>query len=155
MAANGFNVPFSAVALSSGVAKTVVGVKAPANQAVKVLGIRLTFDGGTSTEQPVLCEYGTCTFATNPPGTNSTTVAGQKRDPGRQETVQTAAAKNWTAEPTVITQFDAMYVPGYNGGQQEYIPFDKPVIVPGGAGFVCRLTAQAARNCSGALVCEE
>src|SRR5437867_1463260 len=64
-------VPFSAVSNTS-TAKTNVGAKSPANQALRVWGINIGFDGTTSTNGPALVEVGTCTFATNSPGTAST-----------------------------------------------------------------------------------
>lgn len=155
MAALGADVPFSAVALTASTAQTVVGIKAPTNQAVKVTEIKITFDGATSTAVPALVEIGTCTFGANAPGTSSSSVTPKKRDGGRQETVQTTAAKTWTSEPTTITVVDQMYEGQFNGLYHYIVPLASPIIVPGGGGFVVRITPSANVNCSGKLSFEE
>lgn len=149
------DVPFSAVALTGTTARTVVGVKAATNQAVKIVGIKLSFDGSTSTATPVLVEMARCTFATNGPGTASTSATPVKRDSGRGETIQATAATAWTSEPTVITVAEAQYVGAYNGLYDMPISWDRPFILPGGQGFVLRLTAPANVNASGTLIFEE
>jgi hypothetical protein len=55
------------------------------------------------------------TFATNGPGTNSTTVTPAKRDTGRAETVQGTHAKTWTVEPTVLTLQRPLDIGQFNG----------------------------------------
>src|SRR5437763_1632422 len=61
-----FGVPFATVSTSQ-TAKTVAGVQCPAQQAVKVVGFNIGFDGTSSTQGPAIVEIGHCTFATNPP----------------------------------------------------------------------------------------
>lgn len=109
------DVPFATVALTASTAQTIVGVKAPTNQVVKVLEAAVGFDGANSANAPSVIDYGNCTFATNGPGTNSTSVTPTKRDSGRGETIQSTAAKHWTTEPTVITVNRNMDVGQFNG----------------------------------------
>lgn len=108
-------VPWLTVALSASVAKTVAGLKAPANQCVKILEVSCSHDGATSSNAPDITEFARCTFSTNSPGTNSTSVTIGKKDPGRDETVQTTAGHTWTVEPQAITNFRAINLAQYNG----------------------------------------
>jgi hypothetical protein len=89
------------VALVTATAKTVLGVNAPAQFGADLRGIEISFDGITNTDKPVLVEVCQCTFATNPPGTNSTS-ATVVQIYGRAITPGFVAAYNWTAEPTVL-----------------------------------------------------
>jgi hypothetical protein len=63
-----------AVALSAATARSILGVKGNAAFGVDWLGYRIGFDGVTASAVPVLVELCYCTFATNSPGTNSTSV---------------------------------------------------------------------------------
>ena len=64
-----------AVALSPATAKTVLGVKGHANFGVDIQGFWISTDGLTSSNAVVLVEFCYCAFATNSPGTNSTSVS--------------------------------------------------------------------------------
>lgn len=156
MACLQFGVPFTLVANTS-TAKTNVGVKTPAQQAVKALGLKIGFDGTTSTTGPAIVEFGTCTFATNAPGTNSTSVTPGALDSGRPETIQSTAGKNWTTEPTVITITDTFNVQTYMGSGIQFFPLTMNNIAKGGNGFVVRVTLPSgvSANASGCLLCEE
>lgn len=155
MAHNKIDVPFSTVALTATVSKSTVGSKAANNICVKLTEIAVSFDGATSSNAPVVCEQMQSTFATNGPGTNSTTVTPSKRDTGRAETVQSTHAKNWTAEPTVLTLQRSIDIGQFNGAMHNIYTFDSPFIVIGGQGFVHRLTSPNNVNTSGFLTGEE
>ena len=86
------------VALAAGVAKSVIGIRGNAAFGVDWLGYRIGFDGVTAANVPVLLELCYCTFATNPPGTNSTSTTIDTIY-GRVVTSGLTAAKNWTVEP--------------------------------------------------------
>lgn len=146
---------FSAVACTATTAKTVAGVQAAANQAIKILELAISLDGATSTNTPALIEFGRCTFGANAPGTNSTTVTLIKRDTGRGETIQTVGGKTWTVEPTTITVMEAAYVGQFNGLYHYILPFASPIVVPGGQGFVIRVTSPNNVNVSGHITIEE
>jgi len=128
------------VALVTPTAKTILGVLAPAQFGVDLRGFEISFDGITTTDKPVLVEICTATFATNGPGTNSTSNTVNQVY-GRTITAGFTSAYNWTAEPTVlavIKQF--MLTP--NGGTYDYDwplgeTFDNAVSV----GFAIRCTA--------------
>ena len=155
MAGLEFSVPGIQIACTDTVA-TKLGVKAPANQCLKVVGFWWSFDGSDSTKGPGLIEVGNCTFATNSPGTNSTSVTPYTTN-GRTETIQATAGKTWTAEPTVITIPRPITLPTYMGSAMAFLPFARPILVPGGTGLVLRITLPSGVtvNFTGALDCEE
>jgi hypothetical protein len=127
----------------------------PTHQRGKIHEIAVTFDGSNAGNASALVEFCRATFATNGPGTNSTSVTPGKRNPGDAETIQSTAAKNWTTEPTVLTAQQTLYVPQFNGVYHLIVPFTVPFKVIGGQGFVIRITASANVNCSGHITVEE
>jgi hypothetical protein len=90
------------VALSAGVAKTVLGAKAGASVGLDLQGFEIDFDGVTASAESVLVEVCYCTFATNSPGTASTGGA-ERQTYGRVTTADWTAGFAWTTEPTVVT----------------------------------------------------
>lgn len=146
MAKAGYSAPAAAtVALAAATAKSVIGVAAPAQFGVDLVKYRLGFDGATSTAVPVQVEICYATFATNGPGTNSTSITPQQVY-GRSITAGFTAAANWTAEPTVLTVIDAFSVAAFNGLVIYDAPFGSSVDSAVSNGFVIRLTAPAIVN---------
>jgi hypothetical protein len=86
---------------AAGTAKSILGVAGNANFGIILKEIWLDFDGVTSSNNTVKIAVARCTFATNAPGTNSTSVT-VKQSYGRQAGTGLTAAKAWTTEPTVI-----------------------------------------------------
>jgi hypothetical protein len=86
---------------AAGTTKSILGIAGNANFGIVLKELWFDFDGVTSTNNPVKLAIARCTFATNAPGTNSTSVT-VKQSYGRQAGTGFAAGKNWTAEPTVI-----------------------------------------------------
>lgn len=151
MAKAGYTAPAAtAVALTAATAKSVIGVAAPAQFGVDLIKFRLGFDGATSTATPARIELCQATFATNGPGTNSTTITPVQIY-GRSITTGFTAASNWTAEPTVLTVMDTWQQSVYGG----LVVYDFPApATPDSAvstGFVIRVTAPAAVNCTPTL----
>lgn len=130
------------VPLAAGVAKTVLGVKSNAAFGVDLRKIAVGFDGITASAVPVLVELVYCTFATNAPGTNSTSRTPAQAY-GRVVASGVTAASNWTAEPTVITVLK-QYLLTPNGGLviEEFAP-DHGFDCAAGEGFAIRCTAPA------------
>jgi hypothetical protein len=157
MAANKFDVPFRTVALTAAVAKTVVGVKASTNVALELIEACASFDGATSSNAPAVVDFNRCTFATNSPGTNSTslTLGNTKRDPGRAETIQATGAHTWSAEPTVLTAQHSKDIGQFNGLYHYINPFSAPHIIVGGQGFVITCSSPNNVNATGHLTCVE
>lgn len=141
MAYNQFDVPGSTVALTASTAQSVVGIKAATNVCIQLTALSMSFDGATSSNAPAVCEFMQSTFATNAPGTNSTSVTPSKRDTGRAETIQATAAKHWTTEPTVLTLQQTVDVGQFNGVYTLLYPFASPFIIIGGQGEVLRITS--------------
>lgn len=102
------------VAVAAAASTVVFGVKADAGHAIDLLHLGFSIDQATptATDKAVLVEFCAITFATNPPGTNSTAITvDQRGGPRIAETF--SAGKNWTAAPTVITVLDPLDVDPY------------------------------------------
>jgi hypothetical protein len=136
-----------AVALSAATARSILGVKGNAAFGVDWLGYRIGFDGVTASAVPVLVELCYCTFATNSPGTNSTSVTVDTLY-GRAIANGFTAASSWTAgnEPTVITPFDEFLLTPNGGVIVKDFPRDRTPDSAVAEGFVIRLTAPATVN---------
>jgi hypothetical protein len=158
-----FGVPFggTSVVSTSTSSRTVAGVKARSNQAVRLWGFDVGFDGTTSTNPPGIVEIQQNTFAANAPGTNSNSVTGQVIDFGRPETVQATAAKAWTTEPTAITTVEVFFIPSYMGSGIVFTPLTKPFVLAGATGpsggsmRVTQSSGGGSPNVAGTLKCEE
>lgn len=134
-----------AVALTAATAKSVLGVRAHANSALLLKKVRYAFDGTSATAVPVLVEVCYATFASNAPGTNSTSVT-PAQVAGRTTTAGFTAAKNWTTEPTVLTVLDEILVTPYSGTVFYDFPLGDEYDTALNEGFVLRCTAPAGVN---------
>lgn len=103
MAKAGYSAPAAAgVALAAATAKTVIGVQSPAQFGCDLQGFSLAFDGVTASAVAGVVELCRATFATNAPGTASTSITVQQ-EYGPTITAGFTAASAWTTEPTVLT----------------------------------------------------
>jgi hypothetical protein len=135
----------AAVALVAATAKSILGVNAPAQFGVDLTKYRVSFDGVTASAVPVLVELCYSTFATNAPGTASTSRTVQQVY-GRSITAGFVAASAWTSEPTVLTVLDQWTLTP-NGGLVIYdIPLGTTPDSAVSNGFVIRCTAPAGVN---------
>lgn len=130
----------AAVALAAaGTAKTIFGVKGDAGHGVDLLKWWVSLDGATAAEKPVLVELCELTWATNPPGTGSTVVTvDQAAGPTLAETF--SAARNWTAEPTVLTPLESFDLDPYKGFYSYDFPLGDSPDSLAGEGFCVRMT---------------
>lgn len=133
-----------AVALGAGTAKTILGVKAGASFGISLRRVTVTFDGVTSTAVPVVVEVCSATFATQPPGTASTSVT-PAQEYGRVLTHGVTAAKAWSTEPTALLPLSELLVPPTSGIDIFY-PFGQEFDSALGEGFAIRVTAPAVVN---------
>lgn len=133
-----------AVALAAATAKTILGIRAGASFALLLDEVFVGFDGTSGSAVPVLVEIGTCTFATNAPGTASTTVTPTQGG-GRVLTHGMTAAKNWTTEPTVIAVLEEFLLHAQTG-ERRPIVLAKEYDTALNDGFVIRCTAPAGVN---------
>jgi len=128
------------VSLTAATAKTILGVNAPAQFGVDLRGLEISFDGVTTTDKPVLVEVCACTFATNAPGTASTSNTIQQIY-GRAITAGFVGAYNWTTEPTVIAVLKTLRLTP-NGGTYDYDwPLGETLDNDVSKGFAIRCTA--------------
>jgi hypothetical protein len=136
-----------AIALTAATAKTILGAKAHANSGLVLKKVKVGFDGVSPTAVPVLVEVCYCTWATNSPGTNSTSVTPAQKN-GRVLTAGFTMGKTWTAgnEPTVLTVLDEILLPAFMGSAMYDIPLGDEYDCALGEGFAIRLTAPAAVN---------
>lgn len=134
-----------AVALTAATTKSVIGWKAHTNSGLLLMDYEIGFDGVTSSNVPVLVELCYATWATNSPGTNSTSVTATQRA-GRVLTVGATAGKTWTTEPTVLTVIrEKLLTP--NGGLVIYdYPLGKEPDCNLAEGFLLRCTAPTGVN---------
>ena len=107
------------VALAAATTKSILGVKAHANFGLDLLNFAIhALASGTSAPgfEPILVELCYATFATQSPGTASTSVT-PVQEYGRTIAVGSTAARNWTTEPTVLTVIDEFMVHPQTGWQ--------------------------------------
>jgi hypothetical protein len=135
----------AAVALTGGAAKSVLGVLSGATFGLDLQAFKVSFDGVTASAVPALVEVCYCTFATNPPGTASTTVTPLQAY-GRLIAHGTTAARNWTTEPTVLTVLDEFLLTPNGGLIDEWVPLGQTPDSAEGDGFALRLNAPANVN---------
>jgi hypothetical protein len=120
---------------------TAIGIQAGADFGLALKKIHIGFNGVTAANPPITVRLFSATYATNPPGTNSTSSTPI------QVNGRTLAATNmlggtlWTAEPTVKTYIDSWPLTP-NGGTVLYdLPLgDEPDTPALGSGFGIELT---------------
>lgn len=132
----------AAVTLGAGTAKSVLGVRAGASFGLDLKKLRVSFAGVTATAVPVLVELCYATFATNAPGTASTSVTPAQAY-GRTIAHGVTAARNWTTEPTVLTVLDEWLLTPAGGLAVYDIPLGDTPDSAVSEGFVLRLNAPA------------
>ena len=130
------------VSLTASTAKSVLGIKSGSAFGLDLKKIWWGFTGTTPTDGTVLCELCYCTFATNSPGTNSTSLTTSPAQAyGRAITHGVTAARNWTAEPTVLTVLAEIPLTPAGGLLLYDSPLgDSPDCAPD-QGFVLRFTS--------------
>lgn len=87
------------VALSAATAKTILSVINAASGLIRITELSVSFDGVTATAEPVTVELCSSTQATAGTTTGHTPI----QSGGPTRAVQATAARNYTAEPTVLT----------------------------------------------------
>lgn len=146
MSAVGYSaVTGGAVALSAATAKSILGVKAHANSGIQVKGFTVEFDGVTASAVPVLVELCYSTWATNSPGTNSTSVTPAQTY-GRALTAGFTAGKTWTTEPTTLTVIKELLLAADKGVIAFQFPLGQEPDSALAEGFVIRCNAPATVN---------
>lgn len=134
-----------AVALVAATAKTVIGIKANAAFGIDLKKFHFGFDGVTGSAVPVFWELCYCTWATNAPGTNSTSTTPTQVG-GRVMTHGVTSGKTWTTEPTTLTVIKADLITPAGGILLYDYPLGDTPDCALSEGFALRLTAPAAVN---------
>lgn len=134
-----------AVALTAATAKSVIGVKAHANSGLQLKSFEISFDGVTASAVVVYVEICYATWATNGPGTNSTSTT-PKQSYGRLLTAGFTSGKTWTTEPTTLTTLKVFDLAPDKGLIAYQWPLGQEPDCALAEGFVIRCTAPAAVN---------
>ena len=139
------------IALTAATAKTILNVINAANGLIRITEMAVSFDGVSSTAEPVTVELCSSTQATAGTSTSHTIV--QTRGPTR--TVQATAARNYTAEPTTLTVIKRWLVHPQTGLFVQFPLGREPEQVTTADGLCIRCTAPANVNVQGYLEFEE
>lgn len=136
------------VALVAATAKTVLGVRAGTAFALELQMASIAFDAsGASapTNEPVLIELCSCTWASSTPGTNSTAETVVQWG-GRVMASGCTVASNWATEPTVLTVIDEFLIHPQQGIKEPFGMGVEPDCDLN-QGFALRVTSPATVNC--------
>jgi hypothetical protein len=142
MAACGYSVNVGAdISLAANVTQSILGVKSGAafGLIVKKLSLGSRASGSTApTAIPLLVEVCYCTWATNSPGTASTSETPSQTY-GRVLAHGTTAASAWSTEPTALTVLDEFALHPQQG-YKEAFPLGEEFDCDLAHGFVIRVT---------------
>ena len=122
--------------------KSILGVKAHANSGLLLKGASVMFQGVAPTGEPVLVELCYSTWATNSPGTNSTSETPVQAN-GRVLTAGFTAGRAWSSEPTTLTVLEPLFIHPQAGIVYQ-IPLGGDYDCALAEGFVIRCTAAVA-----------
>lgn len=122
--------------------KSILGAKAHANSGLILKALSIEFQGIIATGEPVLVELCYATWATNSPGTNSTSCT-VRQGTGRVLTAGFTAGYGWSAEPTVLTVLEPHFIHPQAGVIYQ-IPLGDEYDAALAEGFVLRCTAAVA-----------
>lgn len=139
------------VALSAATAKTILSVINAANSLIRICELSVSFDGTSGTAEPVTVELCSSTQATAGTSTSQTPV--QCRGPTR--TVQATGARNYTAEPTVLTVLKRWLVHPQTGLVIQFPLGREPEQVTTADAMCIRCTAPATVNAQAYIEFEE
>lgn len=139
------------IALSAATAKTILSVINAANSLIRLCEIGVSFDGTSSSAEPVTVELCSSTQATA--GTSTSHTIAQVRGPTR--TVQATGARNYTAEPTVLTVLKRWLVHPQTGLIIQFPLGREPEQVTTADALCLRCTAPATVNVQGYMEFEE
>jgi hypothetical protein len=140
------------VALAAATAKSVLGIRAGSTFGLDLAMWSIAFDASGSTaptNEPILVELCRATFASNAPGTNSTSETPEQLS-GRVTAHGMTAASNWTTEPTVLSVLDEFLCHGQQGFK-EFMGLGQEFDTDLNHGFVIRVTSPAVVNCRPSL----
>lgn len=130
------------IALSAATAKTVVQAINASTGILKCVEIGVSFDGTSSTAEPVTVELTSSTQATAGTSTSHTILQVS----GATRTVSATGARNYSAEPTVVTVLKRWLVHPQTGLVVQFPLGREPQQNTGSDALGIRCTAPAAVN---------
>lgn len=139
------------VSLSAATAKTVLNVVNASNELLRFVELGVSFDGTSSTAEPVTVELVKSTQATA--GTSTAHTIVQVGGPTR--TVRATAARNYSAEPTVLTVVKRWLVHPQTGLTVSFPLGREPEQVTSANAMGIRCTAPATVNVQAYIEFEE
>lgn len=148
-----FNVNSGDIALVAATAKTVLQIKAAANQRVLIRHLRFMGKqpaGGTDTPVKIRMTRSTANFGT---ATGAATVCKNNQSDG--ETLQTSTGQNFTVEPTTPTDGGIEWLVQPQSGVIEFLPPDRPIVCKGGEAVNFECTSPATPTLNLQVTCEE
>lgn len=131
----------SSNALTASATRTVVGVKSGAAFGLQVVKWGFSFNGSAAAAG-IECQLVYSTWATNAPGTNSTSITATQ-DYGRVLTNGITGAGHWTTEPTALTVIESKFIQ-QSGAYEWSVPLGKEPDCALGEGFAVRVITPAA-----------
>lgn len=148
----GYSVETTAdVALTAATAKTILSVINAANALIRITEFAVSFDGTSATAEPVTIELCSSTQATAGTSTSQTPVQLY----GSARTVQATGARNFTAEPTVLTVLKRWLVHPQTGIEMQHPLGREPEQTVTADALCLRCTAPATVNAQGYICFEE
>ena len=139
------------IALTAATAKTVMNIINGSNGLIRIIEFGLSFDGVSSTAEPVTVEL--CNSTQGAAGTGTSHTILQTGGPTR--TVQATALRNYSAEPTTLTVLKRWLVHPQAGIVMQFPLGREPEQVTTADGLCLRVTAPATLNCQGYIEFEE
>ena len=132
----------TAFAMTTG-AKTILKLISTTGFHLKIYGLKISFDGVTSSAIPALVEWGTSDETTA--GTSGVTP-NTNQIAGRAQSAGITAGSNFTAEGTTYTVVDGLYVPQFMGIYEVQFPLGLEIHSPGDAADSFFLRANVTAN---------
>jgi hypothetical protein len=139
------------ISLSAATAKTVLNYICGSNKTGRVIELSAGFDGVSGTAEPVTVEL--CSSTQAGAGTSTSHTMAQSGGPTR--TADGTAARNYTAEPTVLTVLKRWLVHPQTSMCLQFPLGREPEQITTADGLALRCTAPAAVNFQGYLEIEE
>jgi hypothetical protein len=152
MAGVQFSVNSGEVALAASTAKSLLQIKAAANQRVKVRALKIMGKqpaGGTDAVCKVRLTRSTANFGT------FTGATANKSNPSNGETIQTTCGSNASVEPTSPTDGGIWWEVQPQSGVIEFYPPGLEIEVPGGQSVQFEATSTGTPTLTVTATCEE
>ena len=133
-------------AIAAATAETILQLTAAANHRVRIKAFSVTVAGTAALDLIVRV------LRQSTSGTSGTTVSPVKIEPDAAETIQTAAATNFSAEPTAgnVLQYKRL-----QGSYEKIFPLGQEIIVEGGGRIGVEITCTATATVAAEILFEE